>query len=208
MAARYLIAVVFAVTVTVGLFVLMQSLIAMGGAALDDAVGGKVIDFVRLRRDESTQERKRELPKREAPQNQPAPPALDLPTPSGAIDHGAIAIAPPDTSSQKLELSGGPQLGAAPSDTDVIPLVRVNPQYPRGAAQQRLEGWVQIEFDISVTGTVKNARVLASHPPGIFDSAALAAIRKWKYKPKIDEGVAVERFNVRVQLTFSLEDAE
>jgi protein TonB len=210
MLRRYLIAGCFAGLVTFGLFFLMQSLIAMGGAALDEAIGGRVIDFVRLRRDESAEVRKRELPKREAQENQPAPPKMSLPTNTADAGGGltaAIDIDAPQMDTQ-LNLTGGPHLGAAPSDADVIPLVRVNPQYPRNAAQNRTEGWVQIEFDISVTGTVRNPRVIAAQPPGIFDSAALAAIRKWKYKPKIENGIAVERHNIQVQLTFELEDAQ
>ena len=55
-------------------------------------------------------------------------------------------------------------------------------------------------------GTVKDPVVIASHPSNIFNRAALRAIRKWKYNPKIEDGVAVERPGVQVRLTFELED--
>ena len=67
-----------------------------------------------------------------------------------------------------------------------------------------IEGWVAVEFTISKLGTVKNPRVIGSHPSSIFDRAALKAIRKWKYNPKIEDGEPVERPGVKVKLTFDL----
>ena len=60
-------------------------------------------------------------------------------------------------------------------------------------------------FTISAAGTVKDAAVVASEPGTIFDRAALKAIRKWKYNPKIEDGVAVERSGVPVRLKFVLD---
>jgi protein TonB len=207
MLVRYAIATGFATVVAFGLFFLMQSLIAMSGRGDDKVYSGRVIDFVRLKRAESTQAKKREMPQKQAPQDNPTPPPMTMPSSSDGGMHDAISVAAP-TVEAELDISGGPHLGGAPSDTDVIPLVRVNPQYPRQAAQQKVEGWVQVGFTISVTGSVKNAKVIKAQPAGIFERAAIRAIRKWKYKPKIEEGKPVERFNVRVQLTFELQDEE
>jgi protein TonB len=74
------------------------------------------------------------------------------------------------------------------------------------AAQRRIEGWVIVEFNISVVGRVKDAKVVSAEPPRIFDREALRAIRKWKYKPKVENGVAVERKGIRVKLTFTLDN--
>ena len=43
------------------------------------------------------------------------------------------------------------------------------------------------------------------HEKKIFDQAALRAIARWRYNPKIEDGVAVERVGVRTRLTFQLE---
>ena len=40
----------------------------------------------------------------------------------------------------------------------------------------------------------------------IFNRAALKAVNKWKYKPKIDNGVAVETHGHRKKLKFTLSD--
>jgi protein TonB len=205
MIIRYSIATVVAAAVAFGLFFLMQSLIAMSGLGDDKVYSGRVIDFVRLKRAETTQTKKRELPQRQAAQSNPKPPPMTMPKGSAEGGMDAIAVAAPQVDAQ-IDIAGGPSLGAAPSDADVIPLVRVNPQYPRSAAQRKIEGWVRVEFTISVTGAVRNPKVVAAEPPGVFERAAIRAIRKWKYKPKIEEGKAVERHNVRVQLTFALED--
>jgi protein TonB len=72
------------------------------------------------------------------------------------------------------------------------------------ASERGIEGWVEVEFTISKTGTVKNPVVMNSHPSSIFDRSALKAIRKWKYNPKIEDGEAVERSGVKVRLKFEL----
>lgn len=205
MLKRYLLSSGLAIVVTFGLFFLMQSLITMSKTGIDEIKGGRVIDFVRLKRDESLQVKKRELPQKVAPKSQPPPPALDLPTNPGDLAQGMIGIAPPALDSS-LGITGGPSLGGISSDADVIPLVRIEPTYPPRAAAKRIEGWVRVEFGISATGAVKDARVIASDPPGIFDRAALRGIRRWKYKPKIEDGVPVERHGIRVQLAFDLPD--
>jgi protein TonB len=82
--------------------------------------------------------------------------------------------------------------------------VRVDPDYPPRAKQQGIEGWVEIEFTISPVGTIQDARVIASKPAYVFDRAALRAVKKWRYNPKTDEGVAVARPGVQVRLRFEL----
>ncbi|OGQ89336.1 MAG: hypothetical protein A2289_05980 [Deltaproteobacteria bacterium RIFOXYA12_FULL_58_15] len=208
MLLRYAMATIAATVVTFALFFLMQSLITIDGRGDDGTYATRVIDFVRLKRAEATQSKQRELPKRRASQDTPTPPPMTIDTSADAgPSSNAISVELPSIETS-LDLSGGPHLGTAPSDTDAIPLVRVNPQYPHSAAQQKVEGWVQVEFNISATGVVADPKVVKAHPPGIFERAAISAIRKWKYKPKIKDGKAIERHNVRVQLTFELQDEE
>jgi protein TonB len=65
--------------------------------------------------------------------------------------------------------------------------------YPRDAAISGIEGWVNVEFTITEVGTVKNPRVIDAEPGRIFNREAIRAILKWKFKPRVVEGVAVER---------------
>lgn len=75
----------------------------------------------------------------------------------------------------------------------VVPLSLVQPKYPSRAVNRHIEGWVKIEFTISTSGTVTDPMIVASQPAEIFDYEALKAIKKWKFKEKIVNGVAVEQ---------------
>ena len=200
--ARYSASAAFAAAVTFGLVFLMSTLISTGKLALKDVERGRIVDFVRLKRESEVEEKKRKLPQQqeiEAPQA-PDLGLSDLPPP----DLSSLGGIGPSAFSPDLDISGGPSLGAAAADTDVVPLVRVNPQYPSRALLANVEGWVHLEFTITTAGTVKEARVLDADPPGYFERAALAAVQKYKYKPKIADGVAVERPGVQVVLSFKL----
>jgi protein TonB len=94
-------------------------------------------------------------------------------------------------------------MGAGKVSTNVIPLVRIPPRYPMRAARRKIEGWVKVEFTITETGAVKDALVVESQPGDIFNSSALDAIRKWKFKPKIIDGETFEQRAVQI-LQFKL----
>jgi protein TonB len=202
MGPRHLIAFVCAVFVTFGLFWVMQALIGIE-FKLDEAARRRVIDFVRLKHETEAETKKRKLPDKKTPEEPPPPPDLNL-AQNTRPDLDTGNVLPIFDSS--IELASGPNIGSAAMDSDIVPLVRVQPLYPERARQRGLEGWVEIEFTIAAGGTVKNPRVIAYHPSTIFNRAALQAIRKWKYNPKIEEGVAVERPGVQVRLVFELEN--
>ena len=63
---------------------------------------------------------------------------------------------------------------------------------------------MELRFSVSTKGAVKDARVTKAKPKRIFDKAALNAVRKWKYNPKVENGVAVERHDLHVRLAFRL----
>jgi protein TonB len=85
----------------------------------------------------------------------------------------------------------------------VAPLVRVPPRYPRSAVRRNIEGVVKVAFTITADGRVSNPRVLSASPPGVFDKAAIKAIKKWKFNPKIVDGQAVEQ-SAAQEVTFKL----
>jgi protein TonB len=197
---RHVVTVGLAALVTFGLFWVMQALIGVAGEA-DESPRGKVIEFVRLKKESVAEAKKRRLPQKQKPEEEPPPPPLDL-AKSARPDQQVGEIVPVFDGS--LDLAGGPNVGAIASDTEEIPLVRVNAIYPERARQRGIEGWVDVTFTIAATGAVKDPVVTANHPSRIFDRAALRAIRKWKYNPKVEDGVAVERPGVKVRLRFAL----
>jgi protein TonB len=159
------------------------------------------IEFTRLRQDTEVQARERaKVERQETPK---APPAPDVGRVSLDPSASSVTMIQPSVDT-KASLRGAITMGAG-SDRDVIPLVRINPEYPMRARQRGVEGWVLIQFTISPAGTVKDARVVDADPPNIFDDSAIKAVNRWRYNPKIEEGVAVERRGVQVVLEFKLE---
>lgn len=90
------------------------------------------------------------------------------------------------------------------SDGERMPLVRVQPQYPRRALERGIEGSVVVEFTVTEHGTVENARVIEASPQGYFERAALNAISKFKYKPTVVYGKAYASKGVRFRMAFEL----
>jgi len=90
-------------------------------------------------------------------------------------------------------------------DGDVLPIVKVPPQYPRRASQRGIEGWVLLEFTVTETGAVLNPIVIDANPPGIFNRSAIRMINKWKYKPLIKKSKAVQRKGVQHLIAYQLE---
>ena len=136
---------------------------------------------------------------RERPPPTPEPPRMAFN--ASGIDNNVAQLSPivdARGAMSRLSMSAG-------SDRDVIPLVRINPDYPPRAQTRGIEGYVIVQFTITATGTVKDAIVVEAQPRGMFDDAALKAIARWRYNPKVDAGVAVERVGVRTRLTFQLE---
>ena len=91
-------------------------------------------------------------------------------------------------------------------DGDVIPRIRVNPDYPPAAITRNIEGWVQVRFTVTAIGTVRDAIIVASEPGTIFDDAALKAIARWRYNPRVESGEAVERVGLQTIIRFELEN--
>jgi len=85
------------------------------------------------------------------------------------------------------------------SNTEITRKVRskVSPQYPELARKMGLAGVVKIEVVVSPAGDVKDARVAGGHP--VLASAALDAVRKWKFEPAGSEssGTVSVRFDPR-----------
>ena len=114
----------------------------------------------------------------------------DTPVPDMTATNSTPALAPasPDINGLTGELTG---IGS--SSDEVIPLLRIEPSYPRKAARAREEGWVKIEFTITKNGTVVDPVIVEARPRRTFNRSALAAIRKWQFKPKLSDGQPVSR---------------
>lgn len=82
------------------------------------------------------------------------------------------------------------------------------PIYPADARAAGVQGDVVVRYDVSTTGQVINARIESADPPGVFDQAALAAVRSWRYNPQIRSGEAQAVENILSTVRFRLDDGD
>ncbi len=207
---RTLLAAMAAVGVTFALFVLMYKLISSGGGRNEEMEAIARIHFGPVDIPDEVMTRSRRIPPKPPPPKKPPPP------PKMEIDQQQQISSMPklDLPNLDLPLVGGEGMFIGnfanidkTSEGDIIPLVVIRPMYPRDAAMKGIEGWVKVEFTITAIGTVKNPRVIDSDPPRIFNREALRAILKWKFKPRVVDGVAVDRPATQV-IGFDLEDTD
>lgn len=90
------------------------------------------------------------------------------------------------------------------TDQEPIKVVGIPPEYPMRALIDGTEGWVRVRFTISPNGAVRDPIVVSAEPRGTFDAAALTAIARWRYSPRIVDGVAVERVGVETLIEFRI----
>jgi len=92
---------------------------------------------------------------------------------------------------------------AADAQTEpASPIDRPLPDYPANITTPGLTGSVKLRYDIAVDGTVSQADVIESQPASIFDAAAIAAVKQWKFKPRTTNGVASEQGSNVIVLRF------
>ena len=159
-----------------------------------------MIDFVRLKKDSDLDIKKRKMPDKQEPEEPPPPPDLSMALsnkPSQEMGDMAFAI--------DVDVDvGGANFAIAASDTDVVPIVRVNPQYPLRASERGIEGWVEVDLP-SASWEPSRIRGCSIHIPAPSSIARPSRrFEKWKYNPKIEDGEPVERPGVKVRLKFEL----
>ncbi|WP_421921509.1 energy transducer TonB [Marinobacter salarius] len=200
---RLIVAIVPASLVTLGLFVAMVTFISTASNELTDDNERYMVDFVRLQQEETleTRERKPEKPPEpEQPPPDPVTPKLEGPR----MDEAPSNLSgPPLALESGLDISTG--FGLSASDGDYLPIVKVQPVYPRRALSRGIEGYVLLEFTVTRTGAVKDPAIIESEPPNVFDDAAVRAALKFKYKPKVVNGEAVDVAGVQNRIIFRLE---
>ena len=212
MLIRFSFSTVVGFFVTIALFYLMQALIQGAGSAMTEENIGNLIDFVRIKQDpEVTVIHRIPIPP------PPVEPPPDLPPQSICTQTSApeFIMGPLDSPIGNDD----PRWGVGLSDGEYLPIVKVQPRFPRRALSRGMSGWVVVEFTVTAQGTVTNPYVVENcgsirrvtgegectdSPNNVFDSAALKAVKKFKYKPRIFNEVPVEVTGVRNKVSFEL----
>jgi len=201
MYGRYAFSIAIGVVVTMSLLFLMQVLIATGKTALTKPRDRAKLEFVRVKRNEALNVEDF------TPEKPPKPPETPPETPPQDLDNidpsaPTINIAPPTVATDTS--IGGPG-GMNIAEGDYLPIVRVAPVYPARALSRGLEGYVDMSFTVTTTGTVRDPVVLFS-TSSLFERAAMRAVMKFKYKPRVVDGVPVDVPGVKTRITFKIEE--
>ncbi len=205
--SRFLASLLLGVAVTLVLFFIMQALIDSGDQAYRSDSDGQIMEFVRIKDDESLSLKDRRKPKKPEPPKEPPPPPKMIVEKQAKPTMNKVKIDIPNIDLPTIA-GGGPFLGnwaGNPlAEGDVLPIVRIDPQWPREALVEGIEGYVIVEVIIAADGSVASAVVIESVPRRLFDRNVIRAVLKWKFKPRIINGVAVERRAIQ-RLDFSLD---
>lgn len=78
------------------------------------------------------------------------------------------------------------------------------PAYPAAARADGVEGFVVVGYDVTRDGRVTNARVLRAEPAGVFDDAALSAVRSWVFNAPLVDGKPQPVMGRESTVTFKL----
>jgi len=200
--SRYLIGLALAVVTTLGLLWGMQALISGGNDVMSEPPRGNVLDFIRLKKEQQVVKKERK-PQKPAKPKTPPPPMVQ--PQMAQANPNAHAVSSSFSAEVALEggLSGG--LSLESGDGDYLPIVKVAPIYPRRAQARGIEGFVIVEFTVTKTGAVRDAVVVHAEPENIFNRAALDAALKFKYKPRVVDGVAMEVAGVQNKISFAID---
>jgi protein TonB len=195
-------AVVFATAVTFSLFFLMQFLISMDQSEPEKGEARKIADITMP---EIELEVQRQQPKPEEPDVPEEIP--DLPEPDISLD----APSGEGIQLQRVEVDvGGLNNNAtiSASDSEMLPIVTIEPQYPQRAASRGIEGWCLVQFTVTAQGTVDedSIEVIDADPENIFDSSSRRAVSRFKFNARVQDGVAVAVPGVRYLFRYNLAD--
>jgi protein TonB len=131
-------------------------------------------------------------PEPEAQESEQAPAATSIATGTSTTALSGIvnttAIIAQKAPQQTLRISQGVSQG--------LIVKKVQPVYPAQARQMRLQGTVELQANISQSGSISSVKQLSGDQ--VLGRAAIEAVRQWKYKPYYLNGEPVE---VETQIT-------
>jgi len=185
--ARSLLSMLLAVAAALALGWFMYFLTHSSRMSLSDVDRVQMLDFVRLKRDEVV-ERKDRTPQRPEPQEIPDAPPADN---SDATGDTTIAITAPNLG-LGLDIGRG-GIGLGTGDGEYLPIVKVAPIYPRRALQRGITGECLVTYTVTPSGTVRDVSVVEGQcSDSVFERPSVEAALRFRYKPRVIDGEAVE----------------
>jgi len=184
MLARYASAVTSGTFVTFGLLFVMQLLITLQPGVQTEAATTIPVDWIDRRIPELPVTTRKEVIDKKKLTEAEVPPVR----PRITGGQGPLSVPKVD-----------------PIDGPLVAMVRVAPVYPARALTYGIEGYVVVQFDISAEGQVLNVVIIES-TDSVFDSAAIKAAKRFKFKPRVVNGLALASYGIQNMFRFRLDD--
>jgi len=187
--------------ITAGLIYWMQLMISGTATVYPRSHGFPVVPAHRII--ETPPRTRPEPPPRPEPQDAEPATGIELPNLPTAVSPTAGPVTPPGPPVPPSGRGGRPGLEAF--DTELALLTPIAPAYPFTALKRELEGRVIVEYTVTRDGSVTNVRIIeSSHRE--FESAAVTAVSRARYRPRVIDGAAVDVPGMRTELQFQLHD--
>jgi protein TonB len=196
---RLLLGAALAIPVAGGLFFIMQYLIATANPEIDDSKTRRLPDIFMPEREIETNVTEQKPDKVDDPEE--PPPDLDTPDLDMNMDVEVVNTAP--QASVDVEISSS---GMSTGDGEYLPIVKVAPIYPRRAQTRGITGYCIVEYTVTTSGAIRDPVPVDCQPAGVFESASVKAALKFKYKPRVVDGEAIEVAGVQNKFTYELEN--
>ncbi len=195
--SAWILAVVTAMGLNLGLFLLMPHLLHSAPAKPTFDTLLPQIQMMRLKRPESPVERKPPRPPEPEKQHQPPQPKLNstaLHRPvwpfeiNTRLPGGPDTLVLPPVESDLKHMGLNDLFNVGDLDQPLITLTRMPPIYPLGAKRRGIEGTVTVRFIVNEQGTVEQPTIVTSQPPEIFDDTVLRCVSGWHFQSGTVEG--------------------
>lgn len=194
---RMIVAILMAIPVTVGLFMIMHSLIDKDFEN-PEVSNTKIAELVQPDEEIQLDTTTRKPEKAEEPEE--PPPELEMAQISLDMDTDITNTAP--TASINVEISS---TGMSSGDGEYLPIVKVAPIYPRRAQTRGISGYCIVEYTVTKSGSIIDPVAVDCQPSGVFDRASVKAAAKFKYKPRVVDGEPIAVAGVQNKFTYELE---
>jgi protein TonB len=180
--------------VTFIIFLIIQQLISRTGESDVKNKTPNLVEFIRIKQNYNLQERTRTLPDKPPQPKRPPQPKLELddskPPPMNNFDFDVPDFSlPTDFSGAFLGAIDGLTSGTS----QLIPIVKVAPRCPREATLSGTNGSVLMLLNVNASGRVDKVVIKQAKPSNIFSREAARAVRRWQFKPKTIDGIAVDQ---------------
>ncbi|QFT12641.1 energy transducer TonB [Vibrio sp. THAF190c] len=203
---RLFLALPIAGALGLALFSFMAWMVDNGHQRAPEKSESLTFNMVMMEQEQEVQRRQRAVP--EQPEMPEPPPEAQASTSQANVTPlntmSSLPALDVDTAIEGVAIKA-PTFSDIGTSQQVMPLYRVEPRYPAKALKRGAEGFVSLSFTIDETGRPTNIQVIGAEPRRMFERAAMRALKKWKYQPKIVNGKAVAQTGITVKIDFKMD---